>query len=100
MATEGKMPTKALGRRVDRLGQRREAEEIGRVVIISPDTWPAEVQVAYEQACTDGDQERMADIIEAQAGERPVFSRHRGGVIRDQFPPAVIEIPGLTDGPR
>ena len=87
------MPTKALGRRVDRLTRSRLAEPVGKIVMIEPDAWPQEVRDAYDAACAARDLEREADIIEAQTGERPVF-RHEGvGVIRYHRPDiAVIEV--------
>ncbi len=89
---ESGMPTKALGRRLSRLGQAGRTEEIGQIVIIAPDEWPIEAQTTYEAACVAGDRERQADIIETQTGERPVFPRLGVGLIRDHLPIAVVEI--------
>ena len=41
------MPATHLERRLDRLVLRQEAETVGKIVIIEPDTWPADVRDAY-----------------------------------------------------
>lgn len=87
------MPTRALGRRVNRLTQSHLAEPVGNIVMIEPDTWPPEVHDAYDAACEARDVDRQGDIIEAQTGERPVFRREGVSVIRFHRPDiAVIEV--------
>ncbi len=94
------MPTKALGRRVERLARSRLAEPVGRIVVIERDTWPAEARDACDAACAARDLDRQAELIEAQTGERSVFPREGASVIRNHRPDVeVIEV-RRTRGPE
>ena len=94
------MTVKAMGRRLNALRHAGPTDEVGRIVIISPELWPEEARMAYDSACAEGDTERQADVIEAQTGERPRFPRHSVGVIRDHHRIRVIEIRTRPDGPQ
>ncbi len=94
------MTAKAMGRRLEALRHAGLAEEVGRIVIISPELWPAEARDGYDAACAAGDTGRQADVIAAQTGERPRFPRRGVGTIRDRLPPQVIEIRMRPDGPQ
>ncbi len=92
------MTTKGLGRRVACLRRAGGAEAVFRFAVVFPESWPAAVQAAYEAAKEDGDQDRQADIVEAQTGRRPVFPRDRVGW-RLRTPP-IVEIRLRPDGPQ
>lgn len=81
-----------MGRRLDALRHAGLAEEVGRIVIISPELWPEEARDAYDAACAAGNQDLQADLIEAQTGERPVFPWLGVGATCERLPPEVIEI--------
>ena len=94
------VPTRALGKRLDALRRMGLVEEVGRIIIIYPDLWPAEARDTYDAARAAGDRIRQADVIEAQTGEGPCFPRRGVGVIRDHEPIRVIEIRTRPDGPQ
>ncbi len=94
------MTAKAMGRRLEALRHAGLAEEVGLIVIISPELWPEEARDAYNAACAAGDTERQADVIEEQTGERPRFPRRGVGVIRDHEQIRVIEIRTRPGGPQ
>ncbi len=68
------------GRLHARLDKLMPPAKLGRIVTIFPEDWPAEVQVAYNQASLAGDPERQAAIILQQTGEIVNFSD--GSVIK------------------
>ena len=76
--------------RLRTLERRLAPPVVGRLVIVTPDTWPAAAEAAYRAACATGDRERRDAIIEAQTGERPGTGP---GI-------TIIEIGGRPDGPQ
>ena len=91
------MPIRSLGRRVERVRKTTSVSPVGRIVIIYPDDWPKDDQVAYARARNVGDTGTQADIVEQCTGERPVFPR---GGWKPGMPPVLIEIWTRSDGPQ
>ena len=92
------MAIRGLGHRVERIRQARAtARPMGRIVIICPDDWPEQDQLAYEAAQAGRDWRTQADIVERMTGERPVFPTSGW---RPGMRPAVIEVRTRPDGPH
>jgi hypothetical protein len=76
--------------RLRTLERRLAPPDVGRLVIVTPDTWPAAAEAAYRAAWEAGDRETRDTIIEAQTGERPGTGP---GI-------TIIEIATRDDGPQ
>lgn len=63
----------------------------GRIMVIYPDSWSAEAQVAYDAACLARDTERQAVVIVRETGEAVEPC--------DESVITVIEIRVRVDGP-
>ena len=57
--------------RLLRLERRAAPAELRRVVIVNPALWPELVRRRYEAASAAGNRETVADVVEAQTGQRP-----------------------------
>ncbi len=92
------MTATTLGRRLDGVQRIVSPEAPFRFVVILPESWPAAVMAAYEEAKDDGDRDRQADIVAAQTGSRPTMPR--AGVGGSHRTPPIVEIRTRPDGPQ
>ncbi len=85
-----------LSRRLNHLEQRSTIQIWGAIPIVDPRFWPPEIREAYERADAGGDLVTLADIVEAQTGNRPAFDRTDGAIAMIEIGQAEPRTDGLT----